>query len=514
MSRPVVWSIAGSDSGGGAGIQADLHTLQALGVHGCTVVTTVTAQNSIATRSLHPLTGEQLHSQLCCLLDDLPPAAIKIGLISNRDQLSTVASFMENWPAQIPRPFVVWDPVLVSTQKDVLSELQPEDITALLRQVNLITPNLSELTRLSERKVASDDALIEAALSLCRQGATAILVTGIASNEDKRNSVSASDNPCRRDYLVSDNDQFVLEKRAIDTAHDHGTGCTLSSAIAAFAAHHYPLDDCLVLASAYVTQGLQQATGQGQGPGPVAHTGWPDTLTAFPAIRRSELPAVSPRFASLTAPPGLYPVVDSVPWLVRLLDMGVTTLQLRIKAPPTAQVEVAIREAIALGKQYNAQVFINDHWTLAIKHGAFGVHLGQEDLALADLTAIEKAGLRLGISTHSYTEILIALRYSPSYIALGHIFPTQTKSMPSLPQGVERLARYVKLLTRTGIPAVAIGGIGLSNIDEVVQANPDGVAVVTAITQSENVREAVAALKEKLDQKPTGCASREVSDAH
>lgn len=558
MSRPIVWSIAGSDSGGGAGIQADLHTLQALDVHGCTVITTVTAQNSVKTQALYPLTSDQLHSQLSCLLDDLAPAAIKIGLISNSEQLRTIARFLECWPEQIARPFIVWDPVLVSTQDDVLSELQPQDIESLLKQVNLVTPNLSELEMLSGQSAGTEDTLREAALSLCRQGAKATLVTGVApngvapsgvapsgvapngvalnsvapndvaqnevapdnseskavaSNGVSRNRLSAELSHNRRDYFISEHGQFELEKRSIKTSHDHGTGCTLSSAIAAFAANHYPPEDCLVLASAYVTQGLQQASGVGRGPGPVAHTHWPHLPDTFPSIRRTDLPAASAPFAPLNNPPGLYPVVDSVAWLQRLLVMGVTTLQLRIKAQPSAAVEDAICEAIALGKRYNAQVFINDHWALAIKHGAFGVHLGQEDLSSADIAAIQRAGLRLGISTHSYTEILIALQYSPSYIALGHIFPTQTKSMPSSPQGVTRLARYVKLIKPTGIPTVAIGGIGLGNIDDVVRAEPDGVAVVTAITTSKNAREAVDALNQKLGRKTHDVAGEEVSDA-
>lgn len=503
MSKPVVWSIAGSDSGGGAGIQADLHALHSLGTHGCTVITTVTAQNSVKTEGLYPLTGQQIHSQLCSLLKDMPPAAIKIGLVSNAEQLKTIAAFLAAWPEDIPRPFVVWDPVLISTQNDVLSALKREDITALLTQVDLITPNQSELMMLTGRNACAEQGDAGLAESLCNEGAGAVLLTGVLNRRHGAYS----------DYFYSQNAQFALEHDVVDTLHDHGTGCTLSSTIAAFAAYGYPIEDCLVLAGAYVHQGLQQSHPVGLGPGPVAHTAWPEELNVFPRIRRSDLPQVTTHFQPLIEPPGLYPVVDSVEWLKRLLEMGVTTLQLRIKSQPTPLVEAAICDAIALGKSQNAQVFINDHWALAIKHGAFGVHLGQEDLATADLKAIENAGLRLGISTHSYTEILIALQYTPSYIALGHIFPTQTKSMPSQPQGVTRLARYVQLLKPTGIPTVAIGGIGLTNLDEVAQAQPDGVAVVTAITKSENAGAAVKQFTRKLALNKQRNRSQEVSDA-
>ena len=122
-------------------------------------------------------------------------------------------------------------------------------------------------------------------------------------------------------------------------------------------------------------------------------------------------------------------------WIARLLEAGVTTIQLRIKDLPDEQVEEDIAAAIALGRRYQARLFINDYWRLAIKHGAYGVHLGQEDLDTTDLAAIHRAGLRLGVSTHDDAELARALAVKPSYIALGHIFPTQTKDMPSAPQG-------------------------------------------------------------------------------
>lgn len=122
-------------------------------------------------------------------------------------------------------------------------------------------------------------------------------------------------------------------------------------------------------------------------------------------------------------------------WIERLLDAGVTTIQLRIKNQPDEQVEADIIAAIALGKRYNARLFINDYWRLAVKHGAYGVHLGQEDLDSTDLAAIHRAGLRLGVSTHDDAELARAKAVQPSYIALGHIFPTQTKDMPSAPRG-------------------------------------------------------------------------------
>ncbi|KJY84428.1 thiamine-phosphate pyrophosphorylase [Vibrio galatheae] len=195
---------------------------------------------------------------------------------------------------------------------------------------------------------------------------------------------------------------------------------------------------------------------------------------------------------------GLYPVVDDVSWIERLLPLGINTIQLRIKNPHQEDLEQQIMRAIELGRQYKAQVFINDYWQLAIKHGAYGVHLGQEDIEESNLAQLSKEGIRLGLSTHGYYELLRIVQIHPSYIALGHIFPTTTKQMPSKPQGLVRLALYQKLIDSIpyspvqngdlksrcvlGYPTVAIGGIDQINADQVWQTGVSSLAVVRAIT--------------------------------
>ncbi|MEI7065841.1 thiamine phosphate synthase [Dickeya chrysanthemi] len=198
-------------------------------------------------------------------------------------------------------------------------------------------------------------------------------------------------------------------------------------------------------------------------------------------------------FPTTDARLGLYPVVDSVAWIERLLDAGVRTLQLRIKDQPAEQAEPDIIRAIALGRQYQARLFINDYWQLAVKHQAYGVHLGQEDLDTADLDAIHAAGLRLGVSTHDDAELARAVALAPSYIALGHIFPTQTKAMPSAPQGLVELARHIRTLDGR-FPTVAIGGISIDRVPAVLETGVGSIAVVSAITQAADWRAATATL--------------------
>ncbi|MCM0150936.1 thiamine phosphate synthase [Photobacterium galatheae] len=193
----------------------------------------------------------------------------------------------------------------------------------------------------------------------------------------------------------------------------------------------------------------------------------------------------------------LYPVVDDVRWIARLLPLGVKTVQLRIKDPAHPELETQIIEAIRLGREHNAQVFINDYWHLSLKHGAYGVHLGQDDLDTADLDALRLAGIRLGVSTRTAAELQRGLAIAPSYVAIGHIFPTPTKDMPTPPQGVAQLKEH--LATVAGrYPTVAIGGIDLSNVVDVWQTGVSCVAVVRAVTAAPDTEQALAAFAEKL----------------
>ncbi|WP_109083194.1 thiamine phosphate synthase [Aggregatibacter kilianii] len=194
---------------------------------------------------------------------------------------------------------------------------------------------------------------------------------------------------------------------------------------------------------------------------------------------------------------GLYVIVDSYEWIERLIHAGVKTLQIRIKDRSPEQAEEEVARCIALAKQHQVRLFVDDFWQLAIKYQAYGVHLGQEDLLTADLNAIQQAGLRLGVSTHNREEIELVLPLRPSYIALGHIFPTQSKIMPSAPQGIANLAAQVKDLG--DIPTVAIGGITASHFADVLATGVGSIAVISAVTQAEDWQSAVKNLLNYFD---------------
>ncbi|MGF6370263.1 thiamine-phosphate pyrophosphorylase [Paraburkholderia sp. RAU6.4a] len=230
-----------------------------------------------------------------------------------------------------------------------------------------------------------------------------------------------------------------------------------------------------------------------------ADDAFPADLARFP--RLTDLPAAPAKaFPRCPARLGLYPVLPTADWVERVVGFGVKTVQLRRKsAQPADELKGEIARCVAAGRAHDAQVFINDHWLAALEAGAYGVHLGQEDVHTADLSALADAGIRLGLSTHGFYEMLKALHFRPSYIALGAVFPTTTKVMPTAPQGLRRLARYVRLLDGV-VPLVAIGGIDLQVLPDVLATGVGCAAVVRAVTEAADPAAAVSALQHTFTQ--------------
>jgi thiamine-phosphate pyrophosphorylase len=181
-------------------------------------------------------------------------------------------------------------------------------------------------------------------------------------------------------------------------------------------------------------------------------------------------------------PDRFYPVVDSVAWVARLALLGVGTIQLRAKNLGDSEALQLVSDALEMTRGTPAKLVVNDYWRAAIVAGARHLHLGQEDLAEADLGAIRAAGLTLGVSTHDDAELETALRADPDYIALGPIFPTTLKSMRFKPQGIPKITEWKKRIGN--IPLVAIGGIKLEHARDIFAAGADSIAVVSDVTQN------------------------------
>ncbi|EWH08171.1 phosphomethylpyrimidine kinase/thiamin-phosphate pyrophosphorylase [Catenovulum agarivorans DS-2] len=502
QNYPIVWSIAGSDCSGGAGIQADIKTMHNLGCDVSSVVTANTAQNSFGVQEINAVSLEVLLSQLDALAIDRPPQVIKIGMLANVEQIHAISQWLVDYAARMSMPKVIYDPVAIASAGGNLAE---EDILPAIREkllplVDVLTPNANEAQRLSGVYIINWQSMLDATQALMAMGVGSVALKGGHIDIDKAYCVDMADNG---------SEQFWLASKRIDTEHSHGSGCTYASAIAALFAQGYLLRDAVTVAKAYINQGLRLAQHYQGAYGPIRQGHWPNCLDDYPIILQSgsELAErldwqqgyqgqfkYADNFAdcgSLSL--GLYPVVGDVQWIERLAPLGVQTIQLRLKNLPIEQIELQISQAVALSNQYGFRLFINDYWQLAIKHQAYGVHLGQEDLAEADLHAIKQAGLRLGISTHGEYELLAAKQLQPSYLAVGAIYPTKTKDMTGQIQGITRLERYLDLVD--DLPVVAIGGINMHRAQQVKQTGVGSIALVTAITEAESPEDAFKQLQ-------------------
>jgi hydroxymethylpyrimidine kinase/phosphomethylpyrimidine kinase/thiamine-phosphate diphosphorylase len=482
LNRPIVWTIAGSDSGGGAGIQADLKTINQLGAYGVSVITALTAQNTRGVRMIEAASPEMIAAQLAALEEDLPPSAIKLGMLFSGESIKEIAVRIGK-----VQSFVVCDPVLVATSGDALAlpGLTRELKEKIIPLADLLTPNLEETHALLGRDfdefskivdVGEHDSLMEELASqLLKLGCRAVLVKGGSLKSE-----------FSQDFWTDGKASAWLTSPRSQTRNTHGTGCTLSSAIASAVALGYEQLDAIVIAKAYVNQGLRTSPDLGSAQGPMSHLGWPEFEEDIPWITGSASEGRK-RLRFLDCGPqklGFYPIVDSYGWLEKLLPLGVKTAQLRVKMPRGAELEKEILDAVTLARKYECRLFINDYWELAMRFQAYGVHLGQEDLLSADIQRIQSAGLRLGVSTHCYREVARALALRPSYIAIGPIHATTTKEMKFEPQGIESLKRWRRSLN---CPLVAIGGLFLDNAIEAIDGGADGVAVVRDITQSSDI---------------------------
>jgi len=427
-----------------------------------------------------------LKAQLNLLAEDLPPAAIKLGMLGPEEAIELIAEKLSALDT-----FIVCDPVMVSTSGQAL--LHNQAVEALTRKllplVDLLTPNLQEAETLTHRPIHTTADMELAASDLLAMGARSVLIKG--GHFGQNASPADGQDAFAQDYWTDGTRHLWLTSPRQDTNSTHGTGCTLSAAITACVALGYELPDALVIAKAYVNQGMRLAPGLGQGSGPLAHLGWPETHEDLPWLtptsKTGRHRASFPKCGE--TPLGFYPIVNSLAWLEKLLPLGVDTAQLRIKDLSGEALEREIAQAVAYAKSFNCRLFINDYWELALKYGAYGVHLGQEDLETADLPAIAQSDVRLGISTHSYAEMARALALRPSYIAIGPVFSTTTKKMRYTPQGLEALARWRRTLP---YPLVAIAGIFLDNAPDVLATGVDSVAVVRDITNATDLPGRVA----------------------
>ena len=476
--------IGGTDPSG-AGLQTDWQVAHHLKVQASSVVSAVTSQNSDGVFDQGIVPYQQLTSQLASLKDSAF-SVIKIGMLGNEHIIQAIIEFLETQPIETT---VILDPVLASSSGGKL--LTAKGIEALLADllplVTLITPNTDELALLTQTSAESHDDIEAGAQTLLDLGVDSVLIKGGHFVVDKGVNYST-------DFFLSAEEQFYLQgQRWQNRANVRGTGCALASAIACLLDQSYALNDAIVVSKALISGAIRNA---------VSDTGQYKLLfipqkneTLFELM---DLPKVYQQADELnqqyhfkdcnTQTFGIYPVVDSVEWLEKLIPLGIETIQLRIKDKQDAEVENDIIQAINYAKSQEIRFFINDYWQLAVKHKAYGIHLGQEDLdrlSPHDLHTIAESGCRLGLSTHSYTEVARAHAIKPSYLALGPIFSTTSKDMPWIPQGVKAVENWVNFFDDL-YPLVAIGGINVKRAKALKQTGVGSVAMISAITEAED----------------------------
>ena len=473
-------------------------------------------------------------------------------------------------PTKQPHVWVVLDPVMISTSG---SRLMDEDaqqtlIDEVFPYVDVITPNKFEAEALLGRTLDTARDVEQAAHDLLQLGPVpAVLIKG---GHTTATAADDGTNSYARDYLLvrKQNDEddnnssseprlcdghrgVWLQSPRYDTIHTHGTGCTLSSSLAAALALGeasrqqgaggawtcLDLVDATCLAKAYVSAGIAMAVPLGQGPGPVAQTVFPDSHEHYPSIitttpddnnnnNNNLLPFRPLKAASDETQDDdrprlgrILPIVDSVEWVERLCAVSktakesssvrsstITDVQLRIKGETdTDRIREMVQKCQALCQAASVRLWINDYWEAAVEAGCFGVHVGQEDLCKmfekGGLNVLRKHNMALGISTHSFGELAVALGVEPSYISLGPVFATGSKNVQFDPQGLEIVSKWRQLIP-PDVPLVTIGGIGDSaTAFRVRQAGSDCVAVIGAVTSSQKAKDiasSVASLNEAM----------------
>lgn len=251
-----VLTIAGSDSCGGAGIQADLKTMSSLGVYGMSVITAVTAQNTIGVQDVMEVSKELVEAQIRSIFDDIKVDAVKIGMVSNTEIIRVIKDLLIEYKAKN----IVVDPVMVSKSGYFLLRPEAQEaIKELISIADVVTPNIPEAEVLTGMKIENADAMKEAALIIKRTGAKNVLIKGGHRCNDAN------------DILLCNDEFTTLEGHRIETKNTHGTGCTLSSAIASHLAKEISVKEALCLSKEYIAKAIENSFSIGEGVGPVGH---------------------------------------------------------------------------------------------------------------------------------------------------------------------------------------------------------------------------------------------------
>lgn len=468
-------TIAGSDSGGGAGIQADLKTFAALGVYGCSVITAITAQNTLGVLNSSGITAAMVDEQLKAVLSDIGADAIKTGMLYDKDIIETIVSRLIFYKINN----LIIDPVITATSGDVL--LHSKGIDALreklLPMAAFITPNIDEASILCGFNIESRKDLSKAAIALHHMGADFVVITG--AQRDKQSI----------DFCYDGYEFQEIKGPIIDTLNTHGTGCSFSAALAAYKARGISSWKAVSMAKNYVVSGLRYSYHIGEGKGPLNHL-----ASFFPGNLKD--PYVLENRANSFREWGKKPELRPLPLLNLIIggplckgkdyaeltrmavENGTRLIQLREKDWDTQELIDTAVKMCRVCHQYNALFVVNDRVDVAAASGADGVHIGQDDINPQMARALLGPEKIIGVSAGNIIEAEAAAAAGADYLGVGPIYPTISKDckIEACDSGL-----LAEIAAKVSIPLIAIGGITPENYVSVLEEGASGIAVISAI---------------------------------
>lgn len=470
---PTVLSIAGSDCSGGAGIQADIKTIEANGCYAMTAITSLTAQNTTGVRGISDVSPDFLRLQLDACFDDIRPHAVKLGMVSDSNLIRVIADVLKKRRAEN----IIIDPVMVSTSGSKLLKADAVEVlkNELLPLASLITPNIPEAELLTGIEIRNREDMVTAGIILSDRYNVSVLIKGGHSINDAN------------DILVEGKEVTVFAGERIDNDNTHGTGCTLSSAIASGLAKGLSMTVAITQAKAYISGALKYGINLGMGSGPLNHI-WNrvDNKKLKKCLAQSLM---------------LYGVTDGTSnennalsdKVEAAIKGGITFLQLREKNISEEQYVKDAREIKALADKYNIPLLINDNVQVALECGADGVHLGQDDMDVSNARILLGDDKIIGATAHNIEEAIRAECLGADYLGVGAVFGTSTKDN-TIPVTYDALK---EICNTVSIPVVAIAGINEANVMKLAGSGIAGVAVVSAIFGAENIETATKNMKKK-----------------
>ncbi|XP_031488817.1 probable thiamine biosynthetic bifunctional enzyme, chloroplastic isoform X1 [Nymphaea colorata] len=487
---PHVMTVAGSDSGAGAGIQADLKACAALGVFCSSVITAVTAQNTCGVQGIHEVPENFIYEQLKSVLSDMHVDVVKTGMLPSVGVVKVLCDSLKEFPVKA----LVVDPVMVSTSGDALSGPSVLDILRkdLLPMADIVTPNLKEASTLlggTEVKTVAD--MHSAAKSIYSLGPRNVLVKG-GHLPDSSDAI---------DVFFDGVHSVELQAPRIRAYNTHGTGCTLASCIAAELAKGSPMLPAVQAAKQFVEQALEHSQEFLIGSGP---------QRPFNHLFMLQTGDVKqPQKPFKPADLFLYAVTDSgmnKKWgrsiseaVKAAIEGGATIVQLREKEAETKKFVEAAEECMEICKSFGVPLLINDRIDVALACDADGVHVGQSDMSVPMSRKLLGPGKIIGVSCKTPEQARKAWLDGADYIGCGGMFPTNTKqNNPTI-----GLAGLKAVCESSPLPVVAIGGIGIKNAHLVMESgfpNLSGVAVVSALFDRESISEETRRLKSVISK--------------